>query len=187
MAISAYMFIEEFRRKFLEERFCGIPSFQEKYYRQFEHGLLYLQKAMVWIILSYFQLREKYTYLEFFWSLYLAFGLNTDQKNSEYKHFLCSVHQCSSIPPNDIWKHFFQGILLLQINQELIVEVKTFLSAIKRFFRSLKNDKIIGMVFYLALFFPFYFAEFACLCIIFDSKLFNFLIPIFAMNSSMLL
>ena len=33
------------------------------------------------------KLREKCPYSEFFWFVFSIFGLNTDQKNSEYGHF----------------------------------------------------------------------------------------------------
>ena len=49
---------------------------------------------IIFNILKYFTLHEKCPYSEFFWSLFPAFVLNTentDQKNSEYRHFLRSV------------------------------------------------------------------------------------------------
>ena len=36
-------------------------------------------------------LREKCLYSEFYWSVFSLFGLDSDQKNSEYGHSLCIV------------------------------------------------------------------------------------------------
>ena len=59
--------------------------------------LIFLDLDLASGIFMWLILRENCPYLEFFWSVFLAFGLNRDQKISEYGHFLGSVTEEVSV------------------------------------------------------------------------------------------